>query len=413
MTALTMGGNAPLPGEDFEVSVRWKLKSAAIDEIDVSAFILTASGKVANDDDMIFYGQRSDKTGAVRMTETKRAAPGGASEASFEFDLRRVSASAERIAITGTIHDAIAKRVSFTDVASLVVSVIRGGTAVTFDVPVAGMTESALILGELYKRDGQWKFRAVGQGFNGGLRPLAEAFGVKIDDAPPPSNNARPTPPPPPAAPPRPSAAPVSLSKVTLTKAQPKISLAKKGASFGEIKVNLNWNQRKGGGGLLSGLFGSGSSAGVDLDLGCLYELKDGSKGAVQALGNAFGSLDREPYIKLMADDRTGESVDGEWLRINGSRWNDIRRILIYTFIYEGVANWTQTDGVVTVYVPDNAPIEVKLDEGASDKRNCAIVLLENVGGEISVKREVNYFRSTQEIDRYHNWGLRWVAGSK
>jgi tellurite resistance protein TerA len=202
---------------------------------------------------------------------------------------------------------------------------------------------------------------------------------------------------------------------VTLTKAQPKISLAKKGASFGEIRVNLNWNKQnpgRGGGGMFGGLLGGGSK-GIDLDLGCLFELKDGTKGAVQALGNAFGDFDQAPFVRLMADDRTGASADGEWMRINGLRWNDVRRIMIYTFIYEGVANWTQTDGVVTVYVPDNAPIEVKLDEGASDKRNCAIVLLENIGGEITVKREVQYFRDTQEIDNSYGWGLRWSAGRK
>lgn len=408
MTALTMGGNAPLPGEDFEISVRWKLKSSAIDEIDVSAFVLTAAGKVASDDDMIFYGQRADKSGSVHLTDTNRTAPGGTNESSFEFDLRRSPASAERIAITGTINDAQAKRVSFTDVASLVISVIRSGTtALSFDVPVTGMSEAALILGELYKRNGQWKFRAVGQGFNGGLKPLAEGFGVRIDDEPAPQ--ARPTaaPTPPPPAPPR--AAPVSLSKVTLTKDKPKISLAKKGASFGEIKVNLNWNkgQKK------SGWFGGSGSKNIDLDLGCLFELKDGSIGAVQALGNAFGDFDRAPFIRLMADDRTGANADGEWMRINGARWNDIRRIIIYTFIYEGVANWTETDGVVTVFVPDNAPIEVKLEEGANDRRNCGIVLLENIDGEISVKREVRYFGSTQELDRHYSWGLRWTAGRK
>jgi tellurite resistance protein TerA len=395
MTALTMGGNAPLPGEDFEISVRWRLKSSAIDEIDVSAFVLTTSGKVASDDDMIFYGQRADKSGAVRLTETNRVAPGGTNETSFEFDLRRLPNSADKVAITGTINDAMAKKVSFTDVASVVISVIRGGSApITFEVPVHGMSEAALILGELYKRNGQWKFRAVGQGFNGGLKPLAEGFGVKIDEDP--------------ASQSGPTTAPINLSKVTLTKAQPKISLAKKGSSFGEIRVNLNWHkgQKK------SGWFG-GVQQDIDLDLGCLFELNDGSIGAVQALGNAFGNFDHAPFIRLLADDRTGENTDGEWLRINGTRWNDIRRIMIYAFIYEGVANWTQTDGIVTVYVPGNAPIEVKLEEGANDKRNCGIVLLENIGGEISVKREVQYFRGTQELDRHYSWGLRWTEGRK
>ena len=416
MTQLTMGGNAPLPGEDFEVSVRWKLKSAAIDEIDVSCFILTASGKVATDDDMIFYGQRADRSGGVRLTETSRSAPGGASESSFEFDLRRLPPAAEKIAVTGTIADAQAKRVSFSDVASLVVSVTRGGTqAASFDVPVTGMTEAALILGEFYRRNGQWKFRAVGQGYNGGLKPLAEGFGVKIDDAPAPAAPPPRAPSVPPVAPPppAPAAAPVSLSKVTLTKEKPKISLAKKGASFGEVKVNLNWNKRvKGGSGLLGGLLGGGNK-GIDLDLGCLYELQDGSKGVVQALGESYGNFDRSPFIRLMADDRTGASADGEWLRINGSQWSQIRRLMIFTFIYEGVANWAETDGVVTVYVPDNPPIEVRLDGGDPNQRNCAIVLLENNGGEIGVSREVRYFRDTQEVDRHYSWGLRWVAGRK
>lgn len=410
MTALTMGGNAPLPGPNFEVSVRWKLDGTAIDEIDVSAFVLTASGKVATDDDMVFYGQRHDSSKAVNLIDTNRAAPGGAHEASFDIDFRRLGGATEKIAITGTITDAVKKRVSFADVGSLVVNVIQAGsTVITFEVPLSGRTEAALILGEFYKRNGEWKFRAVGQGFNGGLKPLAEGFGVKIDDEPA-SNSPAPVPAAPPAAP-KP-AAPVNLSKVTLTKEQPKISLAKKGASFGEIKVNLNWNKRVKPAGVLGGMFGGGNK-GIDLDLSCLYELKDGTKGAVQALGRNFGSLTRAPFIQLMDDDRTGASTDGEWLRINGARWNDINRIMIFTMIYEGVANWAETDGVVTVYVPDNAPIEVKLDGGASNKQTCGIVLLENIGGEISVRREVEYFGNAQDVDRRHGWGLRWTAGSK
>ena len=156
MTALIMGGNAPLPGEAFDVSVRWKQTNTAIDEIDVSAFILTATGKVSSDDDMIFYGQRESGGGAIRMTEISASAPDGTSESIFEFDLRKLPATADKIAVSGTIADAQAKRVSFSGLASLVVSIIQGGSAViTFDVPVTGMSEAALILGEFYKRNGQ------------------------------------------------------------------------------------------------------------------------------------------------------------------------------------------------------------------------------------------------------------------
>lgn len=87
--------------------------------------------------------------------------------------------------------------------------------------------------------------------------------------------------------------------------------------------INLNWNQKQGG-----GLFNRKN--GVDLDLACLYELKNGSKGVVQALGNAFGSLNQPPYVLLDGDDRTGSVTTGENLRINGSKIADIERILIF-----------------------------------------------------------------------------------
>ena len=90
-----------------------------------------------------------------------------------------------------------------------------------------------------------------------------------------------------------------------------KISLEKKSSSgLGEILVNLNWNARPQKQGFLKTLL-SGSGA-IDLDLGCLFELKNGYKGTVQALGNAFGNLNAEPFIALDGDDRTGASVTGE-----------------------------------------------------------------------------------------------------
>lgn len=408
MTSLMAGGNCVLPGDDFEVRVRWVSAKASLSEVDVSAFVLGSTGKVTSDSDMVFYGQTTDSSRAVHLKEPNRAGSSGAREALLDVDLRKLRGESEKVAVTSTLMDAQAKGVSFKDLQSLVISIHRGGTEhISFDVPVAGKSEAALIVGELYKRNGQWKFRAVGQGFNGGLKPLAEGFGVSIE-AEPKSPAAAPAPGP--VTPPPPTA-PVNLSKITLTKAQPKISLAKQGGTFGEIKINLNWNKRTASKGLLAGIFGGGG--GIDLDLRCLFELKDGSKGAVQALGRVFGDLDRAPFIRLMGDDRTGANNDGEWLRINGSRWDDIKRIIVFTSIYEGVTNWGETDGVVTVFVPGNAPIEVKLDEGASNSRNCAIVLLENIGGEISVRREVQYFASEPDIDHRFGWGLRWSAGSK
>ncbi len=182
---------------------------------------------------------------------------------------------------------------------------------------------------------------------------------------------------------------------------------------LGEILVNLNWNarpaQKKG---FLARLFGGNS--GIDLDLGCLFELRDGSKGAVQALGNAFGSLSSPPFVSLDGDDRTGESAAGENLRINGNRVADIKRILVYTFIYEGIANWQEADARVTIKYPGAEDIIIKMDEYNSQKIMCGLALLENQNNEtFSVEKIVQFYDGHSDLDKAFRWGLEWVAGRK
>lgn len=195
---------------------------------------------------------------------------------------------------------------------------------------------------------------------------------------------------------------------VELKKGQ-KVSLEKKGsAPLGEILINLNWSQP-----VKKGFFAPKPQP-IDLDLGCLFELQDGTKGCVQALGNAFGSLQQLPYIALDGDDRSGANTEGENLRINGAKVSEIKRVLVYTFIYEGATNWQTANGVVTVKCPGSEDIIVRMDEYGSAKRMCAIALLENVGGEtLSVEKVVSFFDGHQFMDEAFNWGLRWVAGRK
>jgi len=159
----------------------------------------------------------------------------------------------------------------------------------------------------------------------------------------------------------------VSLQKVSLTAAAPQVSLTKSGGGSGTIRVNLNWSsgvaKPQPTGGFFKKLAAQAQAAkGIDLDLGCLYELADGSKGVVQALGNAFGSLDRPPWIKLDGDDRTGGGTSGENMSINLEQPGRFRRVLIFAMIYEGAPNWAAVDGTVTL-TPLNGPqIEVRLD---------------------------------------------------
>lgn len=393
MATLVPGGNAPVASGQLRVDVNYTPIPGA--DIDVSAFALSASAKVRGDGDMCFYGQPQILGGAVQLTDSSSG------RAVFTLDLSRLESAVEKVALTATIYE---NKASFARVSQLSV-VVSGG--IEAPIPTSGMNETALILGEFYRRNGEWKFRCVAQGFNGGLEPLAKHFGVEVA-----APAAAPTPAPAPVVSTPPPAAPVvpkstiSLSKVTLDKTRSSISLEKTAAGFGEIRVNLNWNQGKTG-----GFFKRSQS--VDLDVGCLYELQNGEKGVVQALGESFGSLNREPYIQLMGDDRTGSVAGGEWLHINGAKWSEVRRICIFAFIYSGVPNWRETDGVVTIFIPGQPDIEVRLNEEGGREPMCAIAMLENVNGAVKVSRRVDFHRGHRLMDQAYGWGMRWTAGSK
>ena len=405
MTILTPGANAPLPAGDLTVLIRHGAIPGA--EIDVSAFLVTGTGKVRSDADMCFYGQPAVAGGAVTL---EGAATG---ETRFRVSPGRVPAGVDKVILTATIHE---NRAAFGRLPEIGLDV--GG--VIGRIPCAGMTETALILAELYQRNAAWKVRVVGQGFNGGLAALATHLGVEISDpAPAPA----PAPKPAPAAAPRgpdltripsvkpaaPAPAPkVNLSKVSLTKENRTVSLEKRTGRFGKIRVNLNWNQGEAGG--VMKMFGPKP---VDLDLGCFVEDRYGNRTCVQALGGGFGDYAYFPYAKLLGDDRTGAVTDGEWLEINGEMWGEFNRVLIFAFIYDGVPNWAETDGVVRVMIPDQPEVEVRMNEHGSRERMCAIAMLENQGGAIRVSREVRFFPGHRVMDEHYGWGMRWQAGSK
>lgn len=413
---LTIGANTSIPNDQLELHLQVRQRAGQNATVDVSAYALTeATQKVRGDQDMIFYGQMRHASGAIELQQID------AQNSRFLLKLPQVDTLLGKIAFTATLEQA---GQTFNSIDSIELKLLHQGQIIAqAQLDGQGRTEAALILGECYRRNGTWKFRLIGQGFNGGLKPLAEHFGVVIADAPAPAQSvpisvpiSKPSTPPPVAAPAAPNAPKMSLSKVSLTKNNRQVSLEKTGAGFGEIRINLNWN--KGGAApaaAKTGFFAKlmPAAKGVDLDLGCLYELQDGERSIVQALGNMFGEFNRAPYIQLSGDDRTGSVSDGEWMRINGQQWSQIKRVIIYAFIYEGAPNWAATDAVVTIHVPNQAPIEIALTEGDSGKSLCGVVLLENRGGAIHVSREVQYFSSQKPLDEHYGWGLRWSKGSK
>lgn len=416
---LAAGANTSIPNSGrILVAVGWAPQAVLGMEADASAFMVGANGKVPNDQHFVFYGSQSSPEGSVRFF----ASPARSSDMQvFEVDLEKVPAGVESIDICLTIHEGQARGQSFgtfEGVSARLVDLSSDREIARFDLQVTGRKETAITLVKVYRRNGQWKFRAIGQGFAGGLAPLARQYGVDVaDETPtPPLEAVRekpdslPQPSPPELAPPP---TPVSLTKVTLEKRGQSVSLEKKrNEGFGEIVFNLNWNQRpEKKRGFLGGLLGG--RKGIDLDLGCLWELEDGRKGVVQALGEAWGNYRGEPFIQHAGDDRTGASAQGENIRINGDRMPKIKRILVFAFIYDGVPNWAMADGVATVKIPDQQDIEVRLDNPTVGQGMCAIALIENERGKLKVTKEERYFPGHIEMDKAYRWGLRWMAGSK
>ncbi|MGM3175809.1 TerD family protein [Dickeya lacustris] len=386
---MTPGSNAPLPSQILTIRVLSGIP------IDASSFRLYASGKVQGDSDMVFYGQPVNDDASIKLS-------GAATDTAFAVDINRLRPEVQKVAFTATCDG----NMTLSGLKHLSIQVeLNGDILLSGSVDVSGRQEAALILGEIYRRNTEWKFRFIAQGFNGGLKPLAEYFGVDISDDTTPAST------PEPVSTPAPEPTKISLSKVSLTKEKPSISLAKQD-NFGEIKINLNWNQsRAASGGMFGGMFSK--TKGVDLDLGAFIELQDGDKNVVQALGNRFGQFNDEPFVELQGDDRTGQVSEGEWLHINGREWKQIRQVLIYAFIYEGVASWDKTDGVVTLHISGQPPIETRLTEGSNRHNMCAIARLVNENGTIKVERINRFFNGHQDMDKALGWGFRWSAGSK
>ncbi|KAF4410013.1 TerD family protein, partial [Streptomyces lycii] len=215
-------------------------------------------------------------------------------------------------------------------------------------------------------------------------------------------------------------AAPVSLSKVTLTKEAPSVSLTKQGGTSGAMRVNLNWQMRKqfkGWGSKLGRAMAM--HADLDLDLCALFELSDGSKGVVQALGNAYGSLQQPPFVLLDGDDRTGASASGENLTVNLDRKDYFRRLLIFVTIYEGARSFADLDATVTLQPQHGAPVDFSLGECTVPSTVCALALITNNGGDLVVRREARFLvpergvSPQRTVDHAYGWGMNWTPGRK
>lgn len=186
----------------------------------------------------------------------------------------------------------------------------------------------------------------------------------------------------------------------------------------GEIVINLDWNK----GGFFKNLFGNA----VDLDLGCFYEMRDGKKMLIDGLQFSHGRggdrhhvtrqgcYDHAPYIWHQGDDRGGGASSGEIILVNLNGVSQIKRIIVYTFIYEGVAKWSETNAVVKVKIPGSDDVIVKMGQQSSTKRFCAIAQLDfGTDNSITVKKLVTFHDSHSDCDKVYSWGFNYSPGSK
>jgi len=190
--ALTLqkGGNLSLSKTDpsltrILVGLGWDPRATHGTEfdLDASAFLLGANGRVRGEADFIFYNQLKSADGSVEHTGDNRTGAGAGDDEVVKVDLSRVPADVDRIAFTVTIHDAEARRQNFGQVGNAfirIVNEVTGAEVVRYDLAEDASTETAMIFAELYRNNGEWKFRAVGQGYAGGLRALANGYGMNF-----------------------------------------------------------------------------------------------------------------------------------------------------------------------------------------------------------------------------------------
>ena len=188
--SLQKGGNLSLSKTDpgmtkALIGLGWdpRATDGAEFDLDASAFLIASNGKVRSEADFIFYNQLKSPDGSVEHTGDNRTGEGDGDYEILKVDLSRVPADIDKIAFSVTIHEGQTRNQNFGQVANAyirIVNEVSGSEVVRYDLAEDASVETAMIFGELYRNNGEWKFRAVGQGYSGGLKAMANQFGISI-----------------------------------------------------------------------------------------------------------------------------------------------------------------------------------------------------------------------------------------
>ena len=167
------------------IGLGWDVRTTdgAAFDLDASLFMVGDTGKVRSDADFIFYNQAKSSCGSVEHTGDNRTGEGEGDDESVKVNLANVPANVSRLVVTVTIHDAQARQQSFGQVGGAFMRVINSADnseIARFDLSEDYSTETAMIFGEIYRHSGEWKFKAIGQGYSGGLAAMCQQYGVNI-----------------------------------------------------------------------------------------------------------------------------------------------------------------------------------------------------------------------------------------
>lgn len=152
-------------------------------DLDAAAFLLDNSGKVSDDADFVFYNNKEHSSGSVIHSGDNLTGEGEGDDETLKVDLSKVPESITKIDFTVTINDAEARNQNFGQVSNAYIRIVNeenGEELIRYDLGEDYSVETAVIVGELYRNSGEWKFNAIGSGFQGGLSALCGNFGVNV-----------------------------------------------------------------------------------------------------------------------------------------------------------------------------------------------------------------------------------------
>ena len=188
--SLSKGGNVNLSKESpglnkIVVGLGWDARATdgAAFDLDASAFLVKLDGKVRSDSDFCFYNNKVVGNGAVQHTGDNLTGAGAGDDETVKVELSKIPADLDKVVFAVTIHEADARKQNFGQVNHAYIRVVNedGGQEIArYDLSEDASVETSMIFGEIYRIGADWKFKAVGQGFAGGLGPLTSSFGVSV-----------------------------------------------------------------------------------------------------------------------------------------------------------------------------------------------------------------------------------------